>query len=279
MQHQLTARLASPPGELPKSQDNLQRMVLRMCKEHPFHSLYQLYCLLPERNLGSSSRRQSSRVTTPSTQTERGSAAQLVFDRLRADTTVGEKVCAVEKFCNACWQWAKHPLDKSRYGRGSTPYQVPNELLICRLADTRVPVPTISTPLDPTTRYDNCIWVTGFEKQFETAGGNNLPKISVCKGGDGKRYKQLVCFIFIPTFLSHSPQFKGQGEDDMRQDAVMKQVFDVVNSILCRDRQTKRRELSVRGYKVIPLDSQSGLMEFVTNTAPLRTWLTRAHQM
>ncbi len=163
-----------------------------MCKEHPFHSLYQLYCLLPERNLGDSSRRQSSRLTTPSTQTERGSAAQLVFGRLRADNTVGEKVCDVEKLCNACWQWAKHPLDKTRYGRGGIAFQVPNELLICRISDLRVPVPTVLTPLDPTMRYDDCIWVDCFEKQFETAGGVNLPKVSVCKGSDGKRYKQLV---------------------------------------------------------------------------------------
>lgn len=64
----------------------------------------------------------------------------------------------------------------------------------------------------------------------------------------------------------------------MRQDAVMEQVFDVVNAVLRRDRQTKRRELSVRGYKVIPLDSQSGLIEFVTETTPLKEWLSAAHK-
>jgi ataxia telangiectasia mutated family protein len=58
----------------------------------------------------------------------------------------------------------------------------------------------------------------------------------------------------------------------------MEQVFDVVNAILRRDRQTKRRELGVRGYKVIPLDSQAGVLEFVTNTTPLRTWLIAGHR-
>jgi len=58
----------------------------------------------------------------------------------------------------------------------------------------------------------------------------------------------------------------------------MEQVFDVVNAVLRRDRQTKRRELSVRGYKVIPLDSQSGLIEFVTETTPLKEWLSAAHK-
>jgi ataxia telangiectasia mutated family protein len=166
-----------------------------MCKEHPFHSLYQVYCLLPERSIPDSSRRQSGRLsapTMPSTQTERSSAAQVVFDKLRADTAVQDKVTEVEKLCNACRQWAKYPLMKERYGRPGHPYPIPSELLICRLPALRVPVPTLPLPLDPTMRYDNCVCVDSFEKQFETAGGKSLPKISSCKGSNGKTYKQLV---------------------------------------------------------------------------------------
>jgi ataxia telangiectasia mutated family protein len=58
----------------------------------------------------------------------------------------------------------------------------------------------------------------------------------------------------------------------------MEQVFDVVNTVLHQDRQTKRRELGVRGYKVIPLDSQSGVIEFVKDTSPLKDWLVVAHR-
>jgi ataxia telangiectasia mutated family protein len=57
----------------------------------------------------------------------------------------------------------------------------------------------------------------------------------------------------------------------------MEQVFDLVNVVLCRDRETRRRNLSIRGYKVIPLAPQAGVLEFVGNTIPLRQWLTRAH--
>jgi serine-protein kinase ATM len=63
----------------------------------------------------------------------------------------------------------------------------------------------------------------------------------------------------------------------MRQDAVMEQVFDLVNVVLCRDRETRRRNLSIRGYKVVPLAPQAGVLEFVGNTLPLGNWLTRAH--
>lgn len=171
-------------------------MVLRMCREHPFHSTYQLYCLLPhtERVVGSFSRRQSGRLMTPtlmSTQMERGSAAQTIFERLRADPTVSDKIADIEKLCNACWEWAKYSL-KSQGNAWGKSNSIPNDLLICRIKDLRVPVPTISTPIDPSMKYTDCEWIQGFEKQFQTAGGVNLPKISVCISSRNNRYKQLV---------------------------------------------------------------------------------------
>lgn len=72
-------------------------------------------------------------------------------------------------------------------------------------------------------------------------------------------------------------KFKGEGNDDLRQDAVMEQVFDLVNYVLGRDGETRRRNLKIRGYKVIPLNSQAGLIEFVINTTPLKDFLPSAH--
>lgn len=77
--------------------------------------------------------------------------------------------------------------------------------------------------------------------------------------------------------MSHTVQFKGEGNDDIRQDAVMEQVFDLVNVVLRNDRETTRRKLRIRGYKVIPLAAQAGVLEFVGNTMPLNGWLNRAH--
>ena len=57
----------------------------------------------------------------------------------------------------------------------------------------------------------------------------------------------------------------------------MEQVFDLVNHILRRDRETRRRNLTIRDYKVIPLGPQAGVLEFVGNTIPLTSWLRPAH--
>ena len=86
-------------------------------------------------------------------------------------------------------------------------------------------------------------------------------------------YDAFVFRLFIPNRL----QYKGEGDDDLRQDAVMEQVFELVNVVLRHDRETRKRKLSVRAYKVIPLAAQAGLMEFVENTTPLANWLRPAH--
>lgn len=58
----------------------------------------------------------------------------------------------------------------------------------------------------------------------------------------------------------------------------MEQVFELVNIVLKRDRQTRKRQLGVRCYKVIPLAPEAGLLEFVENTMPIGTWLIPAHK-
>jgi ataxia telangiectasia mutated family protein len=217
--HQLSARLsASPSGQIGQNQTNLQALVFRMCREHPFHSLYQVYALRPERSADSdstNSRRQSSRHEL-SSQADRASAAGEIFDRLRGDNINGERVRAVELVCDASLQWAKHPIkDDSRFQQKSKePFQIPDHLLIRKIENLPVPIVTSHTPLDPTLRYDNCVCIARFEHTFDTAGGINLPKIAICVGNDGKRYKQLVrilsslCMPLTHTLIFQSSRAK-----------------------------------------------------------------------
>ncbi|KAI0358095.1 hypothetical protein OH77DRAFT_1421375 [Trametes cingulata] len=267
--HQLTARLWSTDKSTPaRNQAILQATIQRMCREHPFHSLFPLYCLKVDRSAphpSASSRRQSGRHAPQSSQVERSVAATDIFDKLRSDPRSAQRVQDVELVCDASLEWAKHPI-KAMYQKHKPrgkPLPVPDGLLIGKINDIKVPVITAHTPIDPTMQYRDCVWISRFDSQYTTAGGVNLPKILKCLGSDGKHYKQL---------------YKGEGDDDLRQDAVMEQVFDLVNVVLRHDRETKRRNLSVRDYKVIPLAAQAGVLEFVENTVPLADWLRPAHQ-
>ena len=74
---------------------------------------------------------------------------------------------------------------------------IPKSMVIRRLQNFRVPVATANTPLDPTMRYEDCVWIDHYKPEFTLAGGINLPKICVCFGSDGESYKQLVSRLFV----------------------------------------------------------------------------------
>ncbi len=58
----------------------------------------------------------------------------------------------------------------------------------------------------------------------------------------------------------------------------MEQVFDQVSRLLKNHTATRIRNLGIRNYKVLPLSTRSGLMEFVQNTIPLHLWVMPAHE-
>jgi hypothetical protein len=95
------------------------------------------------------------------------------------------------------------------------------------------------------------------EGEFSTAGGINLPKIVYCYGDDGRVHKQLV-----------------KGRDDLRGDAVMQQVFGLVNVLLARDDATRQRALRMRTYRIVPLAPTAGVVQWVDETMPLSNYLT-----
>jgi len=57
----------------------------------------------------------------------------------------------------------------------------------------------------------------------------------------------------------------------------MEQVFEQVSELLQKSRTTRQRNLSIRTYKVIPLSTTSGIIEFVLHTKPLHDYLLPAH--
>lgn len=58
----------------------------------------------------------------------------------------------------------------------------------------------------------------------------------------------------------------------------MEQVFDQVSRLLKNHTATRLRNLGIRTYKVLPLSTRSGLMEFVQDTIPLHQWVMPAHE-
>lgn len=83
----------------------------------------------------------------------------------------------------------------------------------------------------------------------------------MCLCSDGKNRPQLL-----------------KGKDDLRQDAVMQQVFCMINNLLKQEPAAVERKLLIRTYKVVPLSTRSGLLEWCENTIPIGIYLTGARK-
>lgn len=57
----------------------------------------------------------------------------------------------------------------------------------------------------------------------------------------------------------------------------MEQTFVLINELLDRDVETRRRELRIRTYKVVPLAPDAGILQFVVDTASLSEVLIPAY--
>ncbi|KAH9776172.1 serine/threonine-protein kinase ATM [Citrus sinensis] len=122
-----------------------------------------------------------------------------------------------------------------------------------------VPVVTATVPIDCTCQYNegSFPYFKGLAESVMVMNGINAPKVVECFGSDGHKYRQLA----------------KSGNDDLRQDAVMEQFFGLVNTFLRNHRDTWKRRLGVRTYKVVPFTPSAGILEWVDGTVPLGDYL------
>ncbi|KAJ5563340.1 hypothetical protein N7535_008504 [Penicillium sp. DV-2018c] len=249
LMNQLCSRLLDVVNDF---QSLLSRLIFRICVDHPFHGMYQLFA---------SSKSKGGK--DPSSQLRFEAANNIVYD-LKRDREIGPTWIAVH---NVNISYVRFAIDKpgSKYKSGA---KVPLEKLSTgkRLGQDAVtyklPPPTMKIALRADCDYSHVPTVSSFQPEFTIASGVSAPKIVTAVASNGERYKQL---------------FKG-GNDDLRQDAIMEQVFEQVSCLLKDHQPTRQRNLGIRTYKVLPLTPSAGIIEFVPNTIPLHDFLLPAHQ-
>ncbi|KFA46746.1 hypothetical protein S40293_08118 [Stachybotrys chartarum IBT 40293] len=250
LMNQLTSRLQHQESTFQKL---LLELVFTICVDHPYHGMYQIWS-----------------ATKAKAQQKDGVAMQ----RLRANEKVAQRL-ATTKAVAEIW----HSVDKvSKYyhafamDRNTTKYKSGSKMalkdssaghnLASCLVKYRIPPPTMHIDISVTKDYSKVPTTSRLDPTMVIASGVSAPKIITALASNGLKYKQLV---------------KG-GHDDLRQDAIMEQVFAAVSSLLKLHRTTQQRNLGIRTYKVLPLTATSGLIEFVPNTIPLHEFLMPAHE-
>lgn len=283
--HQLCSRLDLEPN--PSGfQSTLEELIVRMCCDHPFHILYEIINIAHPALKSTTS---TSRRLSTSTGSTREQAAIRVMERVRSEASTQTTLKLMETFVHAAIAWCKvDPPEDGKYLRKD--YAMSSKEKLASLQNIPVAVFSAKIPIDLTKRYENIVSISYYEKKYRVAGGIHHPKIMVCQGSDGLRYKQLVSPLryliccgtkrSIESSIKRNcnPYLQFKAEDDLRQDTVMEQVFELINKLLKKDKATRDRELHFRTYKVLPMTDLTGIIEFVGNTIALGDWLNPAHK-
>ncbi|GJC90958.1 serine/threonine-protein kinase TEL1 [Colletotrichum liriopes] len=251
LMNQLSSRLQDQPTSA--FQKLLINLVYKICAEHPYHGMYQIWSGTKVKT------RKEDQVAVL-----RLKATEKVATLLQSTKNVAAIWQAVDR-TSAYYHRLAVDRDPAKYKAGQkialkeihSAQSLQNALM-----KYRIPPPTMQLEVSATKDYSDVPIIERLEPQMSIASGVSAPKIITAIGSDGKKYRQLV---------------KG-GNDDLRQDAIMEQVFAAVSSLLKLHRSTQQRNLGIRTYKVLPLTSASGLIEFVPNTIPLHEFLMPAHE-
>lgn len=267
LMYQLATRMDTRPhkDQCPLFQTTLHKVIERTAMDHPHHTLFCILALAHAKKDADifkdpNKKGKLSRTLSDMAREEEGrmEAAKNLVERLKSqkgNKSVANIVKDMEKLCLAYIELANYPVQK--YKAETKPIPFPGMLRLPVVKDLRtIAVPTMDIPVDRSGNYPNITYIHKFQPTFKLAGGINLPKIISCVGSDGRSYRQLV-----------------KGRDDLRQDAVMQQVFSMVNNLLKKKSETRKRDLQIRQYKVIPLSQRSGLLEWCEGTLPIGEYL------
>ncbi|KAI8802562.1 hypothetical protein BJ742DRAFT_684019 [Cladochytrium replicatum] len=255
--YQLSARLSnedsSPASEA--FQRVLTNLIFKLVCDHPYHSMYQIVALKNGEGAGSAKRSK--------TANKNQIAASNMFDMLRSTEKLSSIAIGVDRLFEAYIEFAMY-IPKARDGRPPPHgvYQIDKKFRIGELAEmVGVPVTTKDIPVSNSCTYSDVPYIVKFKREYRLVGGINLPKIVECQDSTGRMYTQLV-----------------KGQDDLRQDAVLLKVFNVVNHLLYKNSETRQRALAIRTYIVVPLSPRAGIVEWVENSTTLTDYLISAHK-
>ncbi|GAB7328560.1 hypothetical protein MBLNU13_g00514t1 [Cladosporium sp. NU13] len=229
----------------------LMALTKRLCLEHPYHSVHHVYASTKAASSGD-----AATVT-------RYEAAVIVRKYVSSDSVKGNLFRRLFSADSHYRLLADEALADRKTGKRALK-DIRAAVSVAKYIPTiHLPPVTINLPLSPDGNYDDVPVVHKFEPTVSIMSGLSSPKVLTAVSSTGQHYKQL---------------FKS-GNDDLRQDAIMEQVFEEVSKMLQNHKATRQRNLHIRTYKVIPLSPTAGIIEFVPNSIPINEFLTPAHPM
>lgn len=249
--YQIASRMGSSKDALGHHnfQFALVSLVKKMAHDHPYHTIFQLLALANGDRIKDKQCSRNSFVVDM----DKKIAAENLLEEL--SSYHGAIIRQMKQMVEVYIKLAE--LETRREDMNKR-IQLPREIRCLRQLEL-VPVVTATIPVDRTCQYNegSFPYFKGLADSVMVMNGINAPKVVECFGSDGHKYRQLA----------------KSGNDDLRQDAVMEQFFGLVNTFLRNHRDTWKRRLGVRTYKVVPFTPSAGVLEWVDGTVPLGDYL------
>eukprot|EP01117_Protostelium_nocturnum_P016014 TRINITY_DN6263_c0_g1_i1.p1 TRINITY_DN6263_c0_g1~~TRINITY_DN6263_c0_g1_i1.p1 ORF type:complete len:1383 (+),score=565.02 TRINITY_DN6263_c0_g1_i1:228-4151(+) len=247
---QLVSRICHPNA---KVAENLSSILIAVLKEYPLPSIWLVMSVTKSNN----TTRNNKATTMLSKAKQMGVPSQIIDHCDRLSTflidiceknldNIAEKTLSLAKFTNSI-----------------------QKKLLKELADCKILVPTQSslTITLPSNRNSdgnmensgfpvNSPYMAGIEDNVAIMSSLVKPRRITIAGSDGKKYP----FLCKP-------------KDDLRRDCRMMEFNTIINKLLKKNPACRKRNLKIRTYSVVPLNEESGIIEWVENTSTMRSIL------
>ncbi|KAJ1652981.1 hypothetical protein IWQ61_006805 [Dispira simplex] len=210
-----------------------------------------------------------------STVRQRSSRCQAIFAKVRSDPTamlkrvhVDDLIQQATKLTDCLLQLCNFPVPPRTTALSvhkdfrSLVRMTPLQLIIPLQRSLTVTLPTSSQALVAHNPFPGALpTIHAFADTIEVMHSLQKPKKVTMVGSDGARY----------TFLC-------KPKDDLRKDSRTMEFNAMINKLLCKDTESRRRQLEIRTYAVIPLNEDCGLIEWVPHTTGYRHIILHNYQ-
>lgn len=191
---QLAARLDLPKRPTPFN-DNLNGLMLRLSRQHPFHILYQVITLASGFTVSNNTK--GARASDSGAE-GRAPAADFIMKTL--STTADKKhplaataVKHMRLVVDAARPWCLWQETGKKSSRGQ--HDVPPDAPIRRLNNLSIPIPTRAGPVDPKGRYLDTPTLLRYSTHYQILGGIHRPKRMAVYDSNKAFFVELVRFL------------------------------------------------------------------------------------
>ena len=178
LMNQLSSRLQHEQTEF---QTHLAQLITRICIDHPYHGMHQIYAghrPTPVKEDSAKSRNEAAKAIVKSLKADK--RASRYWNIISESNTLYHELAMVKE--DTLKPGSKFQIDKLSTSRK----------MMQRVPVLKVPPPTLSVDLRPDCDYRKVPVITNFRSKIEIASGLSAPKVVSMIASDGRHYKLLV---------------------------------------------------------------------------------------